>query len=142
MVTGIQADCVEAQTNGVPFTVPADVVVMAIASPRRPSLAAEAGLEIGKTRGIKVNHNYQTSDPDIYAVGDAVESYDALRHCPGRLALAGPAQRQARAAAGSHLRHSPQQPGLHWLLLHPGLFPKCRRHRPERKAGPGSRLFL
>lgn len=99
MVTGIQADCVEAQTNGVPFTVPADVVVMAIGVAPETKLAAEAGLEIGKTRGIKVNHNYQTSDPDIYAVGDAVESYDALRHCPGRLALAGPAQRQARAAA-------------------------------------------
>ena len=99
MVTGIQADCVEAQTNGVPFTVPADVVVMAIGVAPEAKLAAEAGLEIGKTRGIKVNHNYQTSDPDIYAVGDAVESYDALRHCPGRLALAGPAQRQARAAA-------------------------------------------
>lgn len=99
MVTGIQADCVEAQTNGVPFTVPADVVVMAIGVAPETKLAAESGLEIGKTRGIKVNHNYQTSDPDIYAVGDAVESYDALRHCPGRLALAGPAQRQARAAA-------------------------------------------
>lgn len=99
MVTGIQADCVEAQTNGVPFTVPADVVVMAIGVAPETKLAAEAGLEIGKTRGIKVNHNYQTSDPDIYAVGDAVESYDALRHCPGRLALAGPAQHQARAAA-------------------------------------------
>ena len=99
MVTGIQADCVEAQTNGVPFTVPADVVVMAIGVAPETKLAAEAGLEIGKTRGIKVNHNYQTSDPDIYAVGDAVESYDALRHCPGRLTLAGPAQRQARAAA-------------------------------------------
>lgn len=99
MVTGIQADCVEAQTNGVPFTVPADVVVMAIGVAPETKLAAEAGLEIGKTRGIKVNHNYQTSDPDIYAVGDAVEFYDALRHCPGRLALAGPAQRQARAAA-------------------------------------------
>lgn len=99
MVTGIQADCVEAQANGVAFTVPADVVVMAIGVAPETKLAAEAGLEIGKTRGIKVNHNYQTSDPDIYAVGDAVESYDALRHCPGRLALAGPAQRQARAAA-------------------------------------------
>ena len=36
-------------------------------------LAVDAGLEIGEARGIKVNNNYQTSDPDIYAVGDAVE---------------------------------------------------------------------
>lgn len=62
-------------------------------------LAGSAGLETGATGGIKVNHNYQTSDPDIYAVGDAIESFNRLTRRPGRLALAGPAQRQARAAA-------------------------------------------
>ena len=81
------------------FSVPADAVVMAIGVTPETELAREAGLEIGETRGIKVNHNYQTSDPDIYAVGDAVEIYNALTHRWGRLALAGPAQRQARAAA-------------------------------------------
>ena len=62
-------------------------------------LAVDAGLELGETRGIRVNSNYQTSDPDIYAVGDAIETYDALAPRWGRLALAGPAQRQARSAA-------------------------------------------
>ncbi|GIO17666.1 hypothetical protein J18TS1_07660 [Oceanobacillus oncorhynchi subsp. incaldanensis] len=43
--------------------------------------------------------NYVTSDPNIYAVGDAIEVYHRLLHKPARLALAGPAQKQARAAA-------------------------------------------
>ena len=63
------------------------------------SLAKAAGLEIGATGGIKVDHNYQTSDSNIYAVGDAIEVYNRLTHKKSRLALAGPAQRQARAAA-------------------------------------------
>ena len=62
-------------------------------------LAQAAGLEVNQRRFIRVNHNYQTSDPDIYAVGDAVESYNRLSRSYGNLALAGPAQRQARAAA-------------------------------------------
>ncbi|MDO5417785.1 MAG: FAD-dependent oxidoreductase [Lachnospiraceae bacterium] len=78
----------------------ADLVVMAIGVRPETTLAREAGLDIGATGGIQVNHNYQTNDPDIYAVGDAVEIYNRLLHRPGRLALAGPAQRQARAAAG------------------------------------------
>ena len=79
--------------------VPADVVVMAIGVAPETALAKAAGLEIGETGGICVNNNYQTSDPSIYAVGDAIEAYDALAHRWGRLSLAGPAQRQARAAA-------------------------------------------
>jgi Pyruvate/2-oxoglutarate dehydrogenase complex, dihydrolipoamide dehydrogenase (E3) component, and related enzymes len=46
-----------------------------------------------------VNHHYQTSNPNIYAVGDAVEVYHQLTHKKTKLALAGPAQKQARAAA-------------------------------------------
>lgn len=79
--------------------IPAKAVVMAIGVAPETSLAREAGLEIGVTGGIKVNHNYQTSDPHIYAVGDAIEVYNRLTQKPSRLALAGPAQRQARAAA-------------------------------------------
>ena len=98
-VTAVKDGRVEASHNGETIVVPADVVVMAIGVAPETKLAAAAGLEIGETRGIKVNHNFQTSDPDIYAVGDAVEIFNALTHTPGRLALAGPAQRQARAAA-------------------------------------------
>ena len=61
--------------------------------------AKDMGLELGETGAIKVDHNYRTSDPDIYAVGDAIQVFNRLTRKPSRLALAGPAQRQARAAA-------------------------------------------
>lgn len=98
-VTSIEDGTVNAVRDGKGFTVPADLVVMAAGAAPETELARNAGLEIGETHGIKVNHNYQTSDPDIYAVGDAAELFHALAHKKGRLALAGPAQRQARAAA-------------------------------------------
>ncbi len=75
----------------------ADAVVLAIGVAPEKKLALDAGLECG--RGIVVNKNYQTSDPNIYAVGDVIESFDLLMQAPGMLALAGPAQRQARSAA-------------------------------------------
>lgn len=80
-------------------TIDADVVVMAIGVRPETTLAREAGLAIGESGGILVNKNQQTSDPDIYAVGDAAESFNRLLQRPGRLALAGPAQKQARRAA-------------------------------------------
>lgn len=79
--------------------VQADIVVLAIGVRPETSLASEAGLEIGETGAIKVNQNYQTNDRNIYAVGDAIEVYHRLLNKPTRLALAGPAQRQARAVA-------------------------------------------
>lgn len=79
--------------------VAAQAVVLAIGVAPETGLARAVGLEIGETGGIKVNHNYQTSDRSIYAVGDAVEVFNQLTRKPSRLALAGPAQRQARGAA-------------------------------------------
>ncbi|MDO5734794.1 MAG: FAD-dependent oxidoreductase [Eubacteriales bacterium] len=79
--------------------VPCQLVVMAIGVRPEVKLAEEAGLEIGETGGIKVNQHYQTSDPDIYAVGDAIEVHHRLTGKKTLLPLAGPAQRQARAAA-------------------------------------------
>lgn len=79
--------------------VAADIVVLAIGVQPDTKLAAEAGLEIGVTGAIKVNQNYQTTDCNTYAVGDAIEVYHRILHKPVRLALAGPAQKQARAAA-------------------------------------------
>ena len=63
------------------------------------TLAKEAGLEIGETGGITVDNNYLTSDKDIYAVGDAIEVYNALSGKKTKISLAGPAQKQARQAA-------------------------------------------
>lgn len=80
--------------------VPARAVIMAIGVTPEVSLAKQCGLEIGVTGGIKVNHHYQTSIPHIYAVGDVIETTHFITQKPTRLTLAGPAQRQARAAAG------------------------------------------
>lgn len=62
-------------------------------------LAKDAGLAIGSNGAIKVDKNYRTSDPNIYAVGDAIEVYNALTHSQMQLTLAGPALKAARAVA-------------------------------------------
>lgn len=98
-VTSIEKGLVRATGPAGEVEVAADAVVMAVGVAPETKLAADAGLAIGQTRGIEVDANWRTSDPDIYAVGDAVQTYDALAHRPSRLALAGPAQREARAAA-------------------------------------------
>ncbi len=77
----------------------AEVVIVAAGAKPETDLAIQAGLDLGITGGIKVNTNYQTNDPSIYAVGDAIEVYDQILRRPTRLALAGPAQKQARVAA-------------------------------------------
>ncbi len=76
-----------------------DAVVMSVGVRPETSLAADAGLERNQRGAIKVDANYRTSDPDIYAVGDAIEVYNALTRKPMMLQLAGPAQKQARQAA-------------------------------------------
>ena len=85
-------------------TVHAGAVVMAIGVSPEIQLAKEAGLRIGETGAIQVDKNYLTSDPDIYAVGDAIEVYNALTHTMTKLSLAGPALKQARSAA-DHINH-------------------------------------
>jgi NADPH-dependent 2,4-dienoyl-CoA reductase/sulfur reductase-like enzyme/rhodanese-related sulfurtransferase len=62
-------------------------------------LAKEAGLEIGSCSGIKVNEYLQTSNPDIYAIGDAVEVRDFVLGNTTLIPLAGPANKQGRMAA-------------------------------------------
>ncbi|VYT90065.1 pyridine nucleotide-disulfide oxidoreductase [Clostridium tertium] len=79
--------------------VTAKAVVMAIGVSPEITLAKDAGLEIGSTGAIKVDSNYKTSDNDIYAVGDAIEVYNALTHSMTKLSLAGPALKQARSIA-------------------------------------------
>lgn len=79
--------------------IPADAVVMAVGVKPEIALAKEAGLDIGGTGAIKTDKNYCTNDPDIYAVGDAIEVYNVLTHMQTKLSLAGPAQKQARSVA-------------------------------------------
>lgn len=84
----------------------ADVVVMAIGVSPETNLAKQAELEIGETGAIRVNKNYQTNDPNIYAVGDAIEVYHALTRTLTKLSLAGPALKEARSVA-DHINHKP-----------------------------------
>ncbi len=81
--------------------IPADAVIMAIGVRPEAALAKSAGLDIGQTGGIKTDADFRTSDPDIYAVGDAIEVTNAQTGKPMRLALAWPAQMEARTAADS-----------------------------------------
>jgi NADPH-dependent 2,4-dienoyl-CoA reductase/sulfur reductase-like enzyme/rhodanese-related sulfurtransferase len=62
-------------------------------------LAREAGLALGPAGGIRVDAHMRTSDPSIFAVGDAVEVRDLVREAPALVPLAGPANRQGRIAA-------------------------------------------
>jgi len=78
---------------------PAQLVVMGIGVRPENKLAVDAGLEAGPRGGIRVNEYLQTSDPDIYAVGDAIEVKDFVSGDPTQVPLAGPANRQGRIAA-------------------------------------------
>ena len=78
---------------------PCDLVVLGTGLRPNTGLARQAGLEIGPTGGIKVDQHMRTSDPDIYAVGDAAEVTDYVTGRPTLTPLAGPANRQGRIAA-------------------------------------------
>lgn len=76
-----------------------DAVIMAIGVKPETKLAKEAGIAVGNTGGILVNEYMQTSDPDIYAVGDAVEVEHYIHHSKVLIPLAWPANRQGRMVA-------------------------------------------
>ncbi len=80
---------------------PADLVILSIGVRPEIKLAKEAGLIIGERGGIRVDDAMRTSDPRIWAVGDAVETRDALTGEFNVVPLAGPANRQGRVAADS-----------------------------------------
>lgn len=78
---------------------PAQVVILGVGVRPENKLAVEAGLDVGPRGGIRVNDHLQTTDPDIYAVGDAIEVKDFVTGEPTQVPLAGPANRQGRIAA-------------------------------------------
>ncbi len=80
-------------------TIECDMAILAIGVKPECRLARDAGLEIGELGGVKVSATMQTSDPDIYAVGDAVEVTNYLTGHPAITPLAGPANKQGRIAA-------------------------------------------
>lgn len=81
--------------------VEADLIVLAIGVKPDVTLAKDAALEIGPTGGIRVDKYLRTSDPDIYAIGDAVEVMDFVNGHPAVIPLAGPANKQGRIVANN-----------------------------------------
>ncbi|OJV21524.1 MAG: CoA-disulfide reductase [Bacteroidetes bacterium 41-46] len=77
----------------------ADMVIWSIGVKPDTVLARESGLELGRTGGIKVNEYLQTSDKDIYALGDAVEVLNLVSGNASLIPLAGPANKMGRIAA-------------------------------------------
>ncbi len=80
-------------------SVDTQMLILSIGVRPENQLAAEAGLELGVRGTVTTNAHMQTSDPDIYAVGDVCEVTQRITGDPTHLALAGPASRQGRIAA-------------------------------------------
>jgi NADPH-dependent 2,4-dienoyl-CoA reductase/sulfur reductase-like enzyme/rhodanese-related sulfurtransferase len=76
-----------------------DLVILGVGVRPDSSLASEAGLELGERGGIKVDKFLQTSDPHIYALGDAIEFPHPILGKPMSIYLAGPANKQGRIVA-------------------------------------------
>jgi peroxiredoxin family protein/rhodanese-related sulfurtransferase/TusA-related sulfurtransferase len=77
----------------------ADLVIFCIGISPDSRLARDTGLELGIGDSIKVDRHLRTSDPDIYAVGDAIQVENLVTGQPALIPLAGPANKQGRAAA-------------------------------------------
>lgn len=89
----------------------ADMVVLAIGVTPDTALAKEAGLELGLKGSIVVNDRMETSVPDIYAVGDAVQVKHYVTGQDAVISLAGPANRQGRIAADNICGGDSRYPG-------------------------------
>lgn len=102
---GQSADAFEQADSGITIRLKsgerltADLVLLGIGVRPENQLAVDAGLDVGPRGGIKVNQHMLTSDPNIYAVGDAVEVLNFVTEAPAQVPLAGPANRQGRIAA-------------------------------------------
>ncbi len=105
LLLGQSADAFEQTATGLEVCLnsgqrlPAQLVVVGIGVRPENNLAVDAGLQVGPRGGIQVNEYLQTSDPDIFAVGDAIEVQDVVLGGATQVPLAGPANRQGRIAA-------------------------------------------
>lgn len=89
----------------------ADMFILGIGVRPDTRLAKEAGLAIGSSGGIAVNAFMQTSDPDIYSAGDAVEVVNLVTGQKGLIPMAGPANKQGRTAGANAAGGSFKFPG-------------------------------
>ena len=80
-------------------TIDSDLTILSVGVQPDSTLAKMAGLETGLRGGIVVNEHYQTSDPSIYAVGDAIVVKQQITGADALISLASPANRQGRQAA-------------------------------------------
>lgn len=92
--------------------IPADLVIMAVGVQPNTELASNAGLEIGPTRAIEVNDLMQTSDPDIYAVGDCAEKKHLITANPVYVPLGSTANKEGRVAANAICGVTDSFPGI------------------------------
>ena len=105
LLLGQSAEAIEETAEGLMVClnsgqrIPAQLVIFGIGVRPENKLAVDAGLEVGPRGGIRVNDHLQTDDPDIYAVGDAIEVRDVISGDLTQVPLAGPANRQGRIAA-------------------------------------------
>jgi NADPH-dependent 2,4-dienoyl-CoA reductase/sulfur reductase-like enzyme/rhodanese-related sulfurtransferase len=97
-----RADSLEARLSDGSL-VSCGLVLLAVGVRPETRLARDAGLAIGASGGVRVDAHMLTSDPAIWAVGDAVEVEDLARQAPALIPLAGPANRQGRIAADNIL---------------------------------------
>ncbi|MFJ8578346.1 FAD-dependent oxidoreductase [Micromonospora sp. NPDC093277] len=95
-LTAVLPDAVELDDGQL---LPADVVVLAVGVRPETGLARQAGLALGRRGGIAVDESMRTTDPRIYALGDAVEKTDRLDHGTIPVSLANTANRQGRLVA-------------------------------------------
>jgi NADPH-dependent 2,4-dienoyl-CoA reductase/sulfur reductase-like enzyme len=94
-----------------------EMTILSIGVIPENELAKTAGLELGQRGGIIVNEYLQTSNEDIYAVGDAVEVVDYISGTKAMIPLAGPANRQGRMAANNIMGKKEKYQGTMGLLL-------------------------
>lgn len=92
--------------------VKAKAVILSIGVEPDVEFAVKSGIKLGETGGILVDHNFRTNLKDVYAVGDAIETFNSITKKKTRLPLAGPAQRQARNAADHIFGRAVQNKGV------------------------------
>ncbi len=150
VLLGDSAACFEHEADGLAVVLksgrrlPAQLVIIGVGVRPENKLAVEAGLEVGPRGGIRVNEHLLTSDPDIYAVGDAIEVIDFVSGDATQVPLAGPANRQGRIAADNVFGRSVRYRGTQGTAI-VGLFDRAaaitgasekalrRAKRPYRK---------
>ena len=122
---------------------PADLVLLAVGVRPESALAKAAGLTCNPRGAVVVDEHLLTSDPHVYAVGDAIEVVDAVTGAPAVVPLAGPANRQGRAAA-DHLfgRRGRRSPVLGTAIVRVFDVVAATTGRPEKALAAAGIPFL